>query len=137
MNYINITGGKKYQRDIALKVIRYMIYVLLPKIKIIDIEVVFKTIKESYGYATQLDNREFEIELDKNVSIVELVETLCHEMVHIRQYVRKKLNDSGTKWDNQQINSEEIDYHDLPWEKEAYNLEEKLTQMVWDNYVIW
>ena len=136
MNYINITGGKKCQRDIALKVIRYMIYVLLPKIKVIDIEVVFKTIKESYGYATQLDNREFEIELDKNVSIVELVETLCHEMVHIRQYVRKKLNDSGTKWDNQQINSEEIDYHDLPWEKEAYNLEEKLTQMVWDNYVI-
>ena len=36
---------------------------------------------------------QFEIELDKKLSIKEMVTALCHEMVHVKQFARKEMVD--------------------------------------------
>ena len=39
----------------------------------------------------QEDNRTFEIEINKDIGIKELVTTICHEMVHVKQYARNEM----------------------------------------------
>jgi hypothetical protein len=45
-------------------------------------------------------------------------------MVHIKQYVKGELGDFR-QWKSRKI-SDKTEYYDLPWEKEAYRLEERL-----------
>ena len=41
-----------------------------------------------------LDNRrDYLIEVSKDLTIKDFVMTLCHEMVHVKQYVRKEMDD--------------------------------------------
>lgn len=54
----------------------------------------------------------------------ELVKTLCHEMVHMKQYLRKELSMDGMVWKGKDFS--EIPYNDQPCEIEAYDLQEKL-----------
>ena len=85
------------------------------------------------------NNRTFEIELHNKVGIKELVTNLCHEMVHLKQYARNEMNDGIVKgkarWKKQYI-AEDTNYWDLPWEKEAYRMEKKLADDVWENNII-
>ena len=81
-------------------------------------------------------NRNFNIELDKNIGIKDMVQALCHEMVHVKQYARNEMNDGIVKgkarWKKQFI-AEDTNYWDLPWEKDAYRMEKKLADDVWEN----
>ena len=85
------------------------------------------------------DNRTFEIEIDKKQNIKTLVTTICHEMVHVKQYAKKEMDDgirSGSaRWKNTQI-SFDTEYYDLPWEKEAYRLQDKLAEECWKSNLI-
>ena len=67
--------------------------------------------------------REFEIQLRKKKSLKNTLITLAHEMVHLKQFAKGELNDSHTKWKGEMIDSDSIDYYDLPWEIEASSLE--------------
>jgi hypothetical protein len=81
------------------------------------------------------NNRQFEIEISRNLSLRDFVTALCHEMVHVKQFARKELcaevSGSLTRWKKSKV-SESTDYWDLPWEKEAYRMESKLAQICWD-----
>ena len=57
----------------------------------------------------------------------ELVATLCHEMVHVKQYLRKELSEDGMKWLGKQMPNSKNPLDD-PHEEEAYRLEEVLFQ---------
>jgi hypothetical protein len=52
-------------------------------------------------------------------------------MVHVKQYARNEMDCYGRKWKTKVI-SDKVGYYDLPWEKEAYRLQDKLAQEVWD-----
>jgi len=73
--------------------------------------------------------REFEIEVDTSVRKRTLLTSLAHEMVHIKQFATNELIDInliGQKcmlWNKQNINVQNSDYYDLPWEIEAYGRE--------------
>ena len=67
--------------------------------------------------------REFEIQIKRKKSTKSMLQTLAHEMVHLKQFAKGELNDSHTKWKGQSIDSENISYHDLPWEIEASGME--------------
>lgn len=73
-----------------------------------------------------------EIEL-ANVSRAEMLSTLCHEMVHVKQYLRKEL--IGNKWKGKVHKTAERDPFEFnsPWEKEAYSLEDKLFKKMQKN----
>lgn len=63
--------------------------------------------------------RHFLIEIRKDDKEEEIIKTLAHEMVHVRQYVRSELNEEMTYWRGRKVNSDEIPYSEQPWEIEA------------------
>ena len=133
MNIITVTGGNKFQREIAEKTVNFIIDKLLPRFRTLEIEVILKKMNDdAVGYCMMQDtNREFEIECSRDLTLKDLVTTICHEMVHVKQYARKEMSDNGFTWKKKQIN-EKTPYFDLPWEKEAYKMQDKLAQQVWD-----
>ena len=54
----------------------------------------------------------------------DIVKTICHEMVHMKQYLRKELTMDGLKWMGKDHTN--TPYMDQPAEKEAYDLQEEL-----------
>jgi len=84
---------------------------------------------DAFGYSsiekrnTKGAAREFLIELHPYISGVEILKTLAHEFVHIKQYVEGDLNDSQTEWKGKAIDSDAVDYYSLPWEVQAFGLE--------------
>ena len=141
MNFVEVNGGNKTQRDICHKVVNHMIKTLLPRFRTLDITVNLVNVKsDAIGFCMMEDNnRTFEIELDKKIGIKDLVQALCHEMVHVKQYARNEMNDGIIKgrarWKNRYI-PEDTNYWDLPWEKAAYRMEKKLANDVWEKGVI-
>ena len=90
--------------------------------------------EQAYGYCHIIDHnlsrpREFCIELDASMKygFDQILIWLAHEMVHLKQFVRKELWDYETgqvQWKSRTFSRTK--YDDQPWEKEAYRLEEKL-----------
>ncbi len=58
-----------------------------------------------------------------NTNKNELCETLIHEWVHIKQYLRKELSMDGRKW--MKVDEEHLPYEKQSCEKEAYKLQKK------------
>ena len=91
------------------------------------------------GTCSTLDSvsrpRMFEIEMDNNLEDGEYIKTLFHELTHMEQRLRKKHQyrvswKDYSKWKGKKVN-DDIAYDLLPWEIEANEQEEKLT----DEYV--
>jgi hypothetical protein len=69
--------------------------------------------------------KEFTIELDTTVKIRNLLITLAHEMVHIKQWARDEMyeymNVAGlVRFKGEKVHMVITDYWDYPWEIEAY-----------------
>ena len=116
MNTVEISGGHKYQRKLCDSVINYTIKKLLPRLRTLEINVELTNIlDDATGYCMIGDNnREFYIEIDKKLNLKDMVLTICHEMVHVKQYAR---------------NEKAI-------ESEACCLEPKLALECWENNII-
>ena len=93
--------------------------------------------EKAYGYCHIVDDnlsrpREFMIELDASMKYTfeQILTWLAHEMVHLKQFVRKELCDyeSGrVQWKTRSFGR--VHYDDQPWEKEVYRLEGELYEM--------
>ena len=131
MRELNITGGRKKQRQVVEDVVKWSIKKLnLHRIRTLNLTFSIKSLKSLYGQLEQLDDkrREFSVVLDKNVDTKDLIRTVIHEMVHIKQYIRKEM-DSEIVGSRMRGKSKtypyDIKYDDMPWEKEANRLETK------------
>ena len=131
MRELNITGGRKKQRQVVEDVVKWSIKKLnLHRISTLNLTFSIKTLKSLYGQLEQLDDkrREFSVVLDKNVDTKDLIRTVIHEMVHIKQYIRKEMDSeivgSRMRWKSKTY-PYDIKYDDMPWEKEANRLETK------------
>lgn len=92
----------------------------------LDIEVQLEDLSEyEYGYCDNLADRYFDISINQNLPQEEIIQTLLHEMVHVKQYASGELNNRGVvwKWNGELVDCE---YQDSPWEIEAYELEQTL-----------
>ena len=120
MIFVDTIGGNKKQRELVNDVAYWCVNKLMPRMKKLDIEIQINNLKDNaVGYCMmQDDNRTYEIEVDKKLDIEEMIVTVCHEMVHVKQYARNELG-INDKNDGQ-------NYFDLPYEKEAYELQEIL-----------
>lgn len=69
----------------------------------------------------------FNIDIDGSMSLKTILETLAHEMVHLRQFRNKELGyrENYTRWMGRAYRLD-IPYDREPWEKEAYALEKVL-----------
>ena len=131
MRELNITGGRKKQRQVVEHVVKWSIKKLnLHRIRTLNLTFSIRSLKSLYGQLEQLDDkrREFSVVLDKNVDTKDLIRTVIHEMVHIKQYIRKEMDSeivgSRMRWKSKTY-PYDIKYDDMPWEKEANRLETK------------
>ena len=65
--------------------------------------------------------REFIIDIKSTQSEDEILRTLAHELVHVKQYVYGELNEEGTKWCGEHL-ARDLEYHEQPWEIEAHDV---------------
>jgi len=96
----------------------------------INLKVKFsKDIGEVYGYASVEERtdtgkaRDFLIEMNPKIGARNILKSLAHEMVHIKQYAYGETNDTLTRWKGIPINGNFEDYWRQPWEIEAYGIE--------------
>lgn len=63
-----------------------------------------------------------------DMSKLETIQVLSHELIHLQQYYTKKLiySDSVTIWNNQVMDINTLDYNSRPWEIEAFQQESSL-----------
>jgi hypothetical protein len=77
------------------------------------------TCVEDYNLAGK--PREFIIEVNRNQTEDEILRTIAHEMVHVKQYVYGELNEEATYWCGETL-AIELEYHEQPWEIEAHDV---------------
>ena len=100
-----------------------MIGKLMPRMRTLDIEVQLKNLTgDAVGFCMmEENNRQFTIEADRKLGIKELVTTICHEMIHVKQYARKEMDDWNgvglARWKGKTFNAANTNYYNLPWEK--------------------
>lgn len=122
--FITVIGGKPNQRKYVESMVEFCINTLMPRMKTLDITVRLCTPKGAMGYCLELDNkREFDIEIDRTQSMRKMLETLAHEMVHVKQFARRELHPANDEWYGKTYNPKKVDYWDLPWEIEAHGRE--------------
>jgi hypothetical protein len=89
----------------------------------------FNAKMDNYGFAsveefnTKNQPREFLIELHPGIGVRNILSTLAHEMVHVKQYIMGELNDDMSLWKGKKVDSDKMDYWLHPWEIEAHGKE--------------
>jgi len=82
---------------------------------------------DAYGYASVEDYndsgkpRDFLVELYPHLNAYDILRTLAHEMVHVKQYAYSEMNEQGNRWKGKRVQS--LDYWSEPWEVEAHGME--------------
>ena len=133
MNYIEVKGGTISQQEKVHSMVEYCINKLMPRMRTLEIEVQIKNIEkkeDADGYCLRNSPREFELEISNNQGLRKMLETVAHEMVHVKQYARNEMNDwvhdstreKYYKWKGTSV-PEKTNYWDLPWEIEANGME--------------
>jgi len=94
----------------------------------VSIRISFSSTMVNYG-ETEIDDynlsgkpREFILNIKRNIDTEEILRTIAHEMVHVKQYVYGQLNEQMTIWNGQKVNDGQYEYFDSPWEIEAHQL---------------
>lgn len=128
---VNIKGGTKAQKKYVKSMVKFSAKKLMPRMKNIEVNLHLKKfVKDSdtYGYALPADDadpnrpREFDLEINTDTRLRRMLETVAHEMVHVKQYARGELYQSSMtakhRWMGKWINKDP-EYWDQPWEIEA------------------
>ena len=142
MNYVNVIGSTKKKRDIVESAVIFCISELMPRMRTLEIEVNLKNIPEEEGAAGWCyegeSNRDFYIDVDKKLDGEEIVETICHEMVHVWQGATRKMKDLDgfRKMYMGKVYDDTTAYEDEPWEIEAYDMQGGLLEKFKEEYVI-
>jgi hypothetical protein len=142
MNIVFVEGGNKLLREIAHKTVAFCIDELIPESNKLEIEVKLKSVGgDAMGYCEMGDTRrQYQLEIEKNQTLRELISTICHEMVHLKQYYTKEMdcspNDEGKMRWKDGVVPEGTSYSDLPWEIEASDLQYKLADAIWEKNII-
>ena len=132
---LNITGSNKKNRKLVKQAAKWYAEKLMGKrlmnsLKInIHLRRNLITKEGNEGTAVWEDDycdrpREFTIELDLTFSIRDVLITLAHEMVHIKQWARGEMYEYSkspmVRFHTTKFKLDDINYWDYPWEIEAF-----------------
>ena len=137
-NLIEVTGGNKKQRQFTTDIAHWCIRQLMPRMRTLDVWINLKKELDggAEGYCWEGENnRQHFIEIKKTLKGDNFKTCVMHEMVHVKQFARRETCGYGVKWKGKKI-TPKTPYYDLPWEKEAYKMQDKLAQIVWDADVL-
>jgi|TARA_E500000318_G_scaffold109821_1_gene123705 hypothetical protein len=139
---LNINGSTIRKRELVAEAAYFFKDRLMPRMKTLEIHINLnphyeKKTTDSGDCIWEDTNRyprEFTINLDSHDDDW-MVQTLAHEMVHVKQWARGEMMDcydcddgspTKTKWKSKYVNIKTIEYEDWPWEKEALRIEKRL-----------
>ena len=136
-------NGRKFETEIAEKVVYHMAHELMPRIRKLTILIDFqKNLEEKDGmmaYCMDMEDRNFEIGVDRDLlkkhGLREFITAICHEMVHVKQNVRGELMEKDGKQLWKGTDCSDIEYMEQPWEKEAYKLQDELALKIWKDVI--
>jgi len=117
-----VEGGTRKQRQLTYDLVQFAWMSLMPRIRKCEVNVKIKKVVAYEGTCLDTDTRVYEIEVDKRLNGDDFITTIFHEMVHVKQYVRKELFSEVNFYSNRE------EYLKLPWEIEAYKLQEVLLE---------
>ena len=141
MAFITFRGGTLKQKRLAKSMAEFCVEKLMSfrLSKNIDIRIIFKKTlykkTESFGETAYYEDsgmppKDFVIEVDSNLKLRNMLETIAHEIVHIKQWASGEMQETKhnniTKFKKHEVNSEKVSYWDQPWEIEALGREEGL-----------
>lgn len=141
MNYVNVTGSTKKKRSIAENAVIFCIDMLMPRMRTLDIELKFMNLKNEDAIGSCYEGetkRDFYIDIEKTLEGDELIEVVCHEMVHVWQAATRKMRDLDEcrKLYKGKLYDDTIAYEDEPWEIEAYKMQGKLLKKFKKEYYV-
>jgi hypothetical protein len=94
----------------------------------VDLSIEFETLKNHQCGFCEYDEDEVVITLAKRLSVREIIATLFHEMIHVKQYIDGRLEE-GSKWMGEVY---DCAYDELPWEQEAFEIEQIMMEKFGD-----
>ena len=139
---IIVEGSNKRNRDLVTEAANFCAKELFPRHRAYTIYIELAKKEEfmgnDVGYCYQgEDDRDIYIEINMDKlkgNIDELLDTVCHEMIHVKQFLKKQIRDYiepkyRMKWlckDGKYREYKNLPNHKLPWEVEAYKNSGKL-----------
>lgn len=84
-----------------------------------DLVIEFDTLKKHQCGFCDYDEDGVIITIAKRLSLKEMIITLFHEMIHVKQYAEGRLEQNGV-WLGEKI---DCAYDEMPWEIEAHEME--------------
>jgi hypothetical protein len=98
---ITVNGGTPNQREYAFSMAAFVCqkFSITP-----NVEINFRRMSNdlNYGYACHVDGNDYEIDIKRSLRMREMLTTLAHEMVHVKQYVKGEMPEilsDGDYWD--------------------------------------
>ena len=134
---LEVKGGCKRDRALAEDVVWFCLERLLPRHRALDITVTLKKTFEDGAWGLCYggeDDRDLYIDVDhrlyRELGWEDFVDTICHEMVHVKQSVRGELKEYFRPhykrvWmcrDGKYRDYDNIPYERQPWEVEAHRM---------------
>ena len=133
MNEITVLGSTPRKRELALDVAYFCLKELLPRTTTLDIEINIRNIEGDVdGYCLEQDDNRFELEISTGLKDPDFITSIMHEMTHVYQHKKgwlKDINQFLKLWKGEEyipVFSTVDEYVNLPWETEAYEMQEIL-----------
>tara|TARA_B110000444_G_C18376125_1_gene382677 strand:- start:10 stop:423 length:414 start_codon:yes stop_codon:yes gene_type:complete len=118
MNFVDAYGGTKHERYLVEDAAHWCIQKLMPRMRTLEIDIELKKIDDAEGLCHEVDKRHFVIEMQKGMEYDDFLTTIFHELVHVKQHVRKQF---------QPVEYSTFEgYMAQPSEIEAYKMQEEL-----------
>lgn len=114
MIYFEIIGGTKSEKQLVESAFWFALKHLMPRKKNLEVEIYIKNLPEHEGNQVMIEKGYHEIELRRGMSEDNILTSLFHEMVHVRQSERGMYMDFS------------LPYLERPFEIEAYKLQESM-----------
>ena len=127
--FVLVYGGTKKQRWLVEDIAWWFCEKYFKRFKSFNIEIDLCKIPEKVqGWCMEIDKNCSHIQIDKRLGLGDdFITCVLHELVHVKQQFKgelKEINGIEKMWKGEVHIG--VDYYNLPWEKEAYKLQEVL-----------
>ena len=126
--FVLVYGGTKKQRWLVEDIAWWFCEKYFKRFKSFNIEIDLCKIPEKVqGWCMEIDKNCSHIQIDKRLEGDDFITCVLHELVHVKQQFKgelKEMKGIEKMWKGEVYIG--IDYLNLPWEKEAYHMQEVL-----------
>lgn len=136
---LHVSGSGSRKRKLAYQVAEFVKSQIFPRTQgvMLEIQLISKLSEKEgvLGDCMDEDDREYTVRIDSSLDRETFIKTLCHELVHVKQYAKNELRQitfKTHKWHRKTLVGD-LEYHERPWEIEAFSMEDELAEKFGEN----